>query len=158
MTKLFETQPSIFKFWLGKDLIVVTSRPEDVELVLNNCFGKPKFYDYSFKLFRYGLLIAPGQYLKKITSFYQILIKANIWKDRRKIINPSFNPKVLNSFMEIFGKHSTKLVDIFEEGCGQESFDVFLKLFRCTLDIACGKFMQEKFVKIEIFFRDPCRC
>ncbi|XP_044261131.1 cytochrome P450 4C1-like isoform X1 [Tribolium madens] len=121
MIKLFETQPSIFKFWLGKDLIVVTSRPEDVETVLSNCFGKPKFYDYSYKLFRDGLLIAP----------------AKIWKDRRKTINPTFNPKILNSFIDIFGKHANRLVDVFEEGCGKESFDVFLKLFRSTLDIAC---------------------
>nr|XP_015836193.1 PREDICTED: uncharacterized protein LOC662514 [Tribolium castaneum] len=121
MIKLFETQPPIFKFWLGKDLIVVTSRPEDVETVLSNCFGKPKFYDYSYKLFRDGLLIAP----------------AKIWKDRRKIINPTFNPRILNSFLDIFNKHANRVVDVFAEGCGKESFDVFLKLFRCTLDIAC---------------------
>lgn len=67
MNELVESQPPIFKLWLGKDLLVVTSRPEDVELVLTNCFGKPKFYSYAFKLFRDGLLIAPGQYYKKIS-------------------------------------------------------------------------------------------
>ncbi|XP_044261138.1 cytochrome P450 4C1-like [Tribolium madens] len=123
MIQVFGTRPSIFKFWLGKDLLVVTSKPEDVEIVLNNssCFGKPKFYDFAFKLFRNGLLIAP----------------ASIWRDRRRIINPTFNPKILNSFIEIFQKHANKLVCVLEASCGKESEDIFLKLFRCTFDIAC---------------------
>ncbi|XP_044261197.1 cytochrome P450 4c3-like [Tribolium madens] len=125
ITKTLELQPSFFKFWLGNDLLVVTSNPKDVEFVLNTCFEKPKFYQkYSYKMIRNGLLTAPE----------------NIWRNRRKIINPTFNPKVLNSFMEIFARHANNLVDGFEENCGKESFDAFYTLFRCTLDMACETF------------------
>ncbi|KYB27141.1 Cytochrome P450 4c3-like Protein [Tribolium castaneum] len=120
MTQIFETYPTLSKFWLGKDLIVITSRPEDVEIVLNSCFEKPKFYKYAYKLFRTGLLIAP----------------VNIWKERRRMIGPTFNSKTLQTFTEIFGKQANRLVRVLEQECGRE-FDIFLKLFRCTLDTAC---------------------
>lgn len=82
----------------------------------------------------------------KINSVYQILIEANIWKERRKLINPTFNPQVLNSFIGNFGKHSNIIVRALEELCGQE-IDVFMTLFKYTLNLACGEFQKKKNLK-----------
>lgn len=60
MIELIKSQPPIFKFWLGNELLVVTTRPEDIEIVLSNCFERPKYYNYSLKLFGNGILLLPG--------------------------------------------------------------------------------------------------
>ncbi|EFA05709.1 cytochrome P450-like protein [Tribolium castaneum] len=119
LTKLFEAQPPIFKFWLGQDLVVATSRLKDVEIILNNCFEKPKFYNFMCEVTGNGLLTA----------------RENIWKERRKMINQAFSLKVLHSYVDIFSKRAKCLISWFEEDFGKE--DVFFKLYRCTFDTAC---------------------
>ncbi|XP_044261300.1 cytochrome P450 4C1-like isoform X2 [Tribolium madens] len=121
LTKLLEPYPSVAKFWFGNNLIVSVSQPEDVEIILNNCLKKPIIYNFALSFLGNGLLTSP----------------VDIWKSRRKMINPTFNSKNLNSFMEIFGKHATHLANRLDENCGKESFDVLSKLFSCTFDIAC---------------------
>nr|XP_015836192.1 PREDICTED: uncharacterized protein LOC103313316 [Tribolium castaneum] len=116
-----ETQPEIFKFWLGQHLLVVTSRPEDVDCVVNKFFEKGPFFEFGKQLLGDGLLRAP----------------AHIWKDRRKMFNPTFRTKILNTFIGTFGRHANKLVVELEECCGKQSCDLLFKLLRCSLDTAC---------------------
>ncbi|XP_044261196.1 cytochrome P450 4C1-like [Tribolium madens] len=144
MTQLLESYPEVAKIWFGNNLIVSVSRPEDVEIILNNCLEKPKIYNFAFSLVGNGLLTAP----------------VDIWKIRRKMINPTFNTKNLNSFVEIFGKHATYLANVFEENCGNESFDILSKLFSCTFDIACETLADvdnTTFHGQETFFRNLLR-
>ena len=63
MTEIFSSQASIFKFWLGQDLLIVTSRPSDIEILSNSCLEKGKFYNLGKNIVREGLLNEPGTHL-----------------------------------------------------------------------------------------------
>ncbi|XP_015836239.2 cytochrome P450 4C1, partial [Tribolium castaneum] len=126
MLRLTKSQPPLFKIWLGQDLIFVTSRPEDCEIILSKCFTKGKFATFMDPIFWEGLLTAPA-------------IK---WKSHRKIINPSFNIQILNSFIGVFNKHSKKLVEKMRKHAGSDSVDVSYWLFRNTIDISCETLMD----------------
>nr|XP_015836253.1 PREDICTED: cytochrome P450 4C1 [Tribolium castaneum] len=122
---LLKSYPSeVAKIWVGPTLLVSITKPEDVEIVLNKCLERPKFYEFGKEIVGSGILTAP----------------IDVWKSRRKMINPTFNPNILNSFVEIFGRHAFYLTNALEENCGKDSFDILPKLFRCTFDTACETF------------------
>ena len=52
---------------------------------------------------------------------------------------PAFNPKILQSFIEIFEKHSTILSHDLAAQVNGNEFDVFKYVSACTLNIVCGK-------------------
>lgn len=62
-----------------------------------------------------------------------------IWKVHRKLLNPSFNLKILKNFVPIFNEKSLKLVKCIETHVGKEEFDMYELMGRCTLDMVCGK-------------------
>jgi hypothetical protein len=63
----------------------------------------------------------------------------SIWKRHRRTISLTFNPKILNSFLNIFVEHNGVLVDKLEVCCGNRHVDVFPILFQTTLNMICGK-------------------
>ncbi|XP_044261137.1 cytochrome P450 4C1-like [Tribolium madens] len=126
MLRMTKSQPPRFKVWLGQDLIFVTSRPEDCEIILNKCFTKGTFARFMAPVFWDGLLTSPA-------------IK---WKGHRKIINPSFNIQILNSFIDVFNKHAQKLVERMRNHSSNKSVDISYWLFRSTVDISCETLMD----------------
>ena len=52
---------------------------------------------------------------------------------------PAFNPKILQSFIEIFEKHSTILTHELAAQVNGNEFDVFKYVSVCTFNIVCGK-------------------
>ncbi|XP_063924255.1 cytochrome P450 4C1-like isoform X2 [Zophobas morio] len=120
MTEIFSSQASIFKFWLGQDLLIVTSKPSDIEILSNSCLEKGKFYNLGKNIVREGLLNEP----------------VSKWKVNRKIINPTFNSAVLNSFVDVFCAHSKELVQTLESNCDGNPFDFLMKIFHCSLNIS----------------------
>jgi cytochrome P450 family 4 len=53
---------SPWKLWLGTGLYVVVTRPEDVEIVLNQALSKARNYKFTKPILEEGLFTAPGPY------------------------------------------------------------------------------------------------
>lgn len=60
------------------------------------------------------------------------------WRVHRKLILPTFNMRILETFMEVFTRQSDILIKELEVELGGNGFDVFDYVSRCTLDIICG--------------------
>ncbi|XP_053697185.1 probable cytochrome P450 313a4 [Sabethes cyaneus] len=103
---------------LGPLLHIVLYNPEHLQIVLNSphCLSKP--LQYQFFRVNKGLFSAP----------------VSIWKGHRKILNLSFGPAILNSFIGIFNEKSVVLVELMEKYIGQEERDFSHDIALCTLD------------------------
>lgn len=65
------------------------------------------------------------------------------WHQKRRILNPAFNTKVLNEFHPIMGANVNRLVkklNVFADS--GESFDAQHLFNLATLDVICGKLLQ----------------
>ena len=64
------------------------------------------------------------------------------WKQRRKMITPTFHFKVLEDFMQIFNYQMNIMLDKLLEKvqeCPGETIDIFRFINLMSLDIICGK-------------------
>lgn len=52
---------------------------------------------------------------------------------------PTFNQKILDSFVDIFSEQSQVFAEQMVRLAGKGEFDVFEALSKCTLDIICGE-------------------
>ncbi|XP_063914272.1 cytochrome P450 4C1-like [Zophobas morio] len=98
----------------------MTTRPTDVEKILTNCLSKSPFYDNLGGVIKDSLLI----------------LKVNLWKEHRKMINPSFNSTILNSFHDVFVKYSREMVEFLSDAEGSEQTDLVSVIWEKTLDSA----------------------
>ncbi|KAJ3657057.1 hypothetical protein Zmor_016090 [Zophobas morio] len=112
------------KGWAGSQLYIATMRPADVEKILTNCLNKSPFYE-TFNDLMKDILVAS---------------KVNVWKKHRKLINPSFNLKILNSFHVIFVKYSKEIVKFLNETEGSEQVDLVSVIWAQTFDTALETF------------------
>ncbi|XP_044733637.1 cytochrome P450 4C1-like [Chrysoperla carnea] len=120
--------PSPFKLWLSYRFFTVIYNPNDIETVLNKALEKDPIYALTRPWTGTGLFAAP----------------VPKWKAHRKVIQPTFNTKVLDSFMDVFAIQSEILVKILEKQLDKGYFDVFNFMSPCTLDIICETAMGYK--------------
>nr|XP_023023383.1 cytochrome P450 4C1-like [Leptinotarsa decemlineata] len=111
------------RIWLGPKLIYLISEPKHLEIILNHpkALEKENVYKFIAEAIGQGLLTAP----------------AKKWKQHRKVLAPSFNQKVLDSFVEIFAKHSITFVEKLKDVVGQKNIDLYPLASRCTLGNIC---------------------
>ncbi|CAO1416686.1 unnamed protein product [Diamesa tonsa] len=108
------------KIWLGPELLVILSDPDDVQTILNspNSMEKADFYDFfqcTFGLFTSAV---------------------KIWKTHRKPLNQSFSVTNVQSFVPIFNRNSSVLLDVLnKEAAIGEHFDVYPLMSRASLDM-----------------------
>ncbi|KAJ3620024.1 hypothetical protein MTP99_004018 [Tenebrio molitor] len=121
LTNLIDSQPPIFKLWMGIKLVILTTQPTHAEVILKTCFNRLGTTKHMEELFQTGLFTSP----------------ADIWKTRRRIINKSFNTNILNAYVDIFDKRARHLMQHFEEKCDGNYIDVLETLIRYSLDTAC---------------------
>lgn len=97
---------------------VIVDKPEDIQLIYNspNCIDKASPY----KVFpiQQGLLCNGGE----------------TWKMHRKLINPSFHVKILQSFLPVFNSKAKILVQCLQKQLDGEEFDLYHSLSACTLE------------------------
>ncbi|XP_063914438.1 cytochrome P450 4C1-like [Zophobas morio] len=110
----------VIKTWIGSELYITTTRPADVEKILVNCLNKSPFYENFNDVMKDTLLTS----------------KVSIWKDHRKMINPSFNLKILSSFHDIFVKYSREIVKYLLDVGGTEQTDFLSVIWEKTFDVA----------------------
>lgn len=135
------------KFYLGPFLVINLDKPDDIKTVLtsSSCLDRPYFYQFlpnTTGLFTIKCNLMTDlylhSYLKKI--FFSIRLKAGkVWKPIRKIMNTTFNPKIIQSFVPIFNEKTKMLLQNLDKEVGQSPFDVFKYTSLLTLDTICGE-------------------
>ncbi|KAL9697752.1 hypothetical protein quinque_001193 [Culex quinquefasciatus] len=119
---MFRNSDRLFRISYGPVKLFGTCHPDVIQQILTNpgCVERPFFY--RFTGLEQGLLSARHQQ----------------WKIQRRALNPTFNLKILNSFIPIFETCSRKMV---EELKGMESgttVNILHHVSKCTLEMVFG--------------------
>lgn len=61
------------------------------------------------------------------------------WKPIRKLLNPTFNLKILQSFVPIFNDKTNICLGNLDKEAGNPNFDLSKYMHACTLDMVCGE-------------------
>ncbi|XP_054460197.1 cytochrome P450 4V2 [Anoplopoma fimbria] len=121
-TREFRDAP-LFKLWVGPVPFVVLYHAENVETILTNAVHMEKAYAYNFlhPWLGTGLLTSTG----------------NKWRQRRKMLTPTFHFSILTDFLEVMNEQAAILVEKLEKKAGKGEFDCFSHITLCALDIIC---------------------
>ncbi|GLV46747.1 Cytochrome P450 4c3 [Carabus blaptoides fortunei] len=120
---IISTYSSPSRVWLGNRLFVFISKPQDLEIILNNSKSMEKENLYKFA----EAVVGKGLFTASVEK----------WKRHRKIIMPTFNQKILDTFMDVFVEQSNILAENLERYLNKGYFDIFEPISLCTLDIIC---------------------
>lgn len=115
LTKDFDT-PS--RIWYGPYCAIVLDHAKDLQIALNSKHCTDKSEVYKFIGLDKGLVVAGG----------------DLWRTHRKLIDPSFNVNLLNSFIPVFNRKAKILTDNLAKrvGCGEA--DIYTQISACTLE------------------------
>ncbi|KAJ8881907.1 hypothetical protein PR048_018393 [Dryococelus australis] len=108
------------RFWFGTHLVVAVFNPTDVQTVVSSrkMIDKPFFYKPLRKLWGCGLSSEP-------------LVG---WKKHRKIMDPAFRVKLIESFVDVFKTKSEILADRLRSHADEQPFDVLGYALKFTID------------------------
>ncbi|KAK7604566.1 hypothetical protein V9T40_005752 [Parthenolecanium corni] len=124
MGYLEKGEPTPYTFWLGYVHYVIISKPEDLQVVLNNsnCLEKSNFYKFFINTVGEGLFSAPVEK----------------WKKHRRLITPAFNTRLMETFFPIFNAKNERLVQrMKKEADTGKYFDLWPYISSNSLDIIC---------------------
>lgn len=77
------------------------------------------------------------------------LIDAGVkWKKHRKLITPAFHFGVLEESLPVFNSCSKKLAEKLKNEVGKDSFNIYPYVNLCSLDIICGKALNNFIAEI----------
>lgn len=128
---------------IGPAYFIALDRPEDVKIILMSpqCFDKP--YEYSFLPLPLGIVTQRCKIFfrknkwNEIISFHILSLAGASWKPLRKLMNPTFNLKILQSFLPIFSERTRYFVSNIGNEKENTPFDVLPYTEMCTLDSIC---------------------
>ncbi|XP_032594831.1 cytochrome P450 4d1 isoform X2 [Drosophila grimshawi] len=114
------------KIWLGPELNLLMSNPEDLKIILGTLLFNDKAGEYKAlePWLKEGLLVSGGRK----------------WHNRRKIITPAFHFKILEQYINIFQQQSVLLLSNLEKERrqqGQTGFNLYDWINLCTMDTIC---------------------
>lgn len=137
--ELLNSYPSPFRVWLGHRLFIVVSSPEELKPIFlsQKTIEKEDLYKFIRPWLGTGLFTAP----------------AAKWRVHRKLIMPTFNQRILSSFVEVFAIQSKIMVKQMEIELDGAEFDVFHYVSLCTLDIIC-----ETAMGVSVRAQTECNC
>uniref|UniRef100_A0A3B3QSB0 aromatase n=1 Tax=Paramormyrops kingsleyae TaxID=1676925 RepID=A0A3B3QSB0_9TELE len=129
LTEQFKKEP-LMKLWIGPVPFLVLFHAENVEMVLNNPKHMDKSYVYRFlhPWLGTGLLTSTG----------------DKWRNRRKMLTPTFHFSILTEFLEVMNEQAEVLMGKLEKAAGQGPFNCFNHITLCALDIICETAMGKK--------------
>ncbi|CAH1971003.1 unnamed protein product [Acanthoscelides obtectus] len=121
--RTIDSYQDIVKLWLGYRLLYVLKKPEYIEKVITNpnALNKDFFYEPLVSVLGDGLVTLGGAK----------------WRRHRKLINPSFNQKILDNFVELFNERANHLVKILEETVGERNVPLYDIIGACVVDLSC---------------------
>ncbi|XP_072380552.1 cytochrome P450 4C1-like isoform X1 [Diabrotica undecimpunctata] len=128
ISKLFETYPGVFRVWLGPRLFYAVSDPKYFEILFNKCLAKERLN------YKADFVVGKGLFTAELST----------WKMHRKMIAPTFNPQILDTFVQVFSEQGEVLIGILDNYAGKGEFDVFNVISKYTLDIICETAMGIK--------------
>lgn len=99
-------------------LLLFVDAPDDLQIILNSQDCTDKSSLYNIIPLQKGLLLAGG----------------DLWKNHRKLLNPSFYVNVLQSFTPLFNQKSKILVKVLMKYESNGEFNVYQPLSACTLE------------------------
>ncbi|XP_055590651.1 probable cytochrome P450 313a4 [Uranotaenia lowii] len=111
--------------WLGPYLVVILAKPEHCKTVLNSSSCLDKTVHYRF--FDLDALLAS---------------EGTLWKSRRKRLNLSFTPKILNSFFGIFNKKARQFIDGSMKLADGIERNMYTEFAKWTLDNICATLFE----------------
>ncbi|XP_065086710.1 cytochrome P450 4c21-like [Ochlerotatus camptorhynchus] len=119
----FQRTDRLFKLWFGPKLALGTCHPDLIQQVTNHpeCIERPLFFYKQLRLTK-GLLVA----------------RHALWKSQRKVLNSTFNLRILHSFIPIFVDCSRKLIDRLEQAPREDAINLYQYVSHCTLEMVCG--------------------
>ncbi|XP_043481287.1 uncharacterized protein LOC122510583 [Leptopilina heterotoma] len=108
--KISSTYKSPFRLIFGSEIFIFTKNPEQIKTILqcSKAMGKAYVYDFAKPWLGDGL----------VTAEYEI------WRKHRKIIQPTFNQKILQTFFSIFQKNSLLLIKELESKINGSEFEI----------------------------------
>lgn len=112
------------RFWFGPLLLVMVDRPEDLKIVLNSDRCLDKVDPYQFFHVDRGLFASA----------------AKLWKPHRKVLMPSFAPKVIDGFLPAFTEKCRLLSAEMEQFLDIGTVDVHYLVEKYALNVICGEF------------------
>uniref|UniRef100_A0A8D8V6D0 Cytochrome P450 4C1 n=1 Tax=Cacopsylla melanoneura TaxID=428564 RepID=A0A8D8V6D0_9HEMI len=112
------------RFWVGQELYITISNPEDLQIVLNNTktLEKGPAYKFFINTVGTGLFSAPVEK----------------WRRNRKVITPAFNMNLMSHFVPVFREKNAILMQRLKkhENTGK-AVDVWEYISGAALDIIC---------------------
>lgn len=118
LNKLFYEVENPFAAWLGPTLMIGIDDPADMQLILNadQCLDKPYMY----------------RHLRNETGL--LASRKHLWKQHRRALNPTFNSKVMKSFIPIMNEKARTLVTQIGKNIDGKSFDIYRPVFKALTD------------------------
>ncbi|XP_047512604.1 cytochrome P450 4C1-like [Pieris napi] len=112
----------IVLIYFGPIPFYIITDPDDCNTVLTSCMHRAGIAKKFAKTFvGNGLIFGP----------------VSVWKEHRKLINPTFNQQVLDGFIETFNSQSRRLVLELQEYAGKDSFNQHVCLEKNALETVC---------------------
>ncbi|CAH0550618.1 unnamed protein product [Brassicogethes aeneus] len=123
LTKFNQKYGKNFFLQIASQNIIVITDYKLLEFVLssNKVLEKSKNYNFLHTWLGTGLLTSTGAK----------------WKERRKIITPTFHFQILEQFVDVFENQGKILIKKLEKEVGKDSVNIFPYVTLCTLDIIC---------------------
>ncbi|CAN9510230.1 unnamed protein product [Ophioblennius macclurei] len=120
----------LLKVWVGPVPFVILFQAETVETLVGSSvhIEKSQSYDFLHSWLGTGLLTSTGQK----------------WRQRRKMLTPTFHFSILTEFVEVMNEQAEILVKKLEKQAGKGLFNCFNHITLCALDIICETAMGKK--------------
>ncbi|XP_063233535.1 cytochrome P450 4g15-like [Bacillus rossius redtenbacheri] len=112
---------SVCKMWFGPLFGVGMVDPKDISVILSSSktLSKPKLYNPLSIVFGNSLLNA----------------KFEDWKKFRKIMEPTFSNRIIDSYVSTFHEKSQRMADLLEERCHGKPFNMADYSLPCALEM-----------------------
>ncbi|CAN2388657.1 fatty acid omega-oxidation [Pristimantis euphronides] len=128
-SEVFRHLPLI-KLWIGPIPFLISYNAKTLEPLLSTSKHIDKSFAYKF--------LHPWLGLGLLTS------TGDKWRSRRKLITPTFHFAILSEFLEVMNEQSKILVEKLDSRAGKGSFNCFMDVTLCALDIICETAMGRK--------------
>ncbi|XP_049287425.1 cytochrome P450 4c21-like [Anopheles funestus] len=122
LSHAYKDNKRIFKLCFGPIPVICVSHPDLIQKIMTDPATMDKPFVYDFMRVEHGLLTA----------------KYEEWRVHRKALNPTFNTRILSSFIPIFTDCVAKMISNMQKHVGDDKPINMLELTSpCTLEMIC---------------------